>query len=82
MGVAFDAEVQLRAHGQVVGASVVRTGDEVRVRLAEPMRGIAPGQSLVVYDGTRVLGQATISAAGRAAQQDGDRAAVSGAAAG
>jgi len=25
------------------------------------MRGVAAGQSLVVYDGTRVLGQATIS---------------------
>ncbi|TRW44176.1 tRNA 2-thiouridine(34) synthase MnmA [Georgenia yuyongxinii] len=36
------------------------------VRLATPLRGIAPGQSLVAYAGTRVLGQATISEARRA----------------
>ncbi|HLS26011.1 MAG TPA: tRNA 2-thiouridine(34) synthase MnmA [Beutenbergiaceae bacterium] len=82
VGEAFDAEVQLRAHGQLVGASVVRTEGEVRVRLAEPMRGIAPGQSLVVYDGTRVLGQATISAAGRAAQQEAGHVPVASTAAG
>lgn len=69
VGEAFQAQVQLRAHGQLVEASVVRTDDDVHVTLTEPMRGIAPGQSLVVYDGTRVLGQATISAAGRQAQQ-------------
>ncbi|WP_434080424.1 tRNA 2-thiouridine(34) synthase MnmA [Sanguibacter sp. Z1732] len=69
VGQAFGAQVQLRAHGQLVAASVVRTDDDVRVTLAEPMRGIAPGQSLVVYGGTRVLGQATISAAGRAARE-------------
>ena len=33
------------------------------VRLNEPMRGVAPGQSMVVYQGTRVLGQATIDSA-------------------
>ncbi|MGC0249769.1 tRNA 2-thiouridine(34) synthase MnmA [Pseudactinotalea sp. Z1748] len=66
---AFEAQVQLRAHGQLVDASVVRTEDDVHVTLVEPMRGIAPGQSLVVYDGTRVLGQATISAAGRTARE-------------
>ncbi len=31
------------------------------VELDDPMRGVAAGQSLVVYDGTRVLGQATIA---------------------
>ena len=31
-----------------------------------PLRGVAPGQSLVVYRGTRVLGQATVSRAWRA----------------
>lgn len=30
-----------------------------------PLRGVAPGQSLVVYRGTRVLGQATVSRAWR-----------------
>ena len=30
------------------------------VRLRGPLRGVAPGQTLVIYQGTRVLGQATI----------------------
>jgi len=52
--------VQVRAHGEAVAGSVVRTGDELTVILDEGMRGVAAGQSLVVYQGTRVLGQATI----------------------
>lgn len=31
-----------------------------------PLRGVAPGQSVVVYRGTRVLGQATVARAWRA----------------
>ncbi|MFD1507477.1 tRNA 2-thiouridine(34) synthase MnmA [Georgenia yuyongxinii] len=40
-------------------------GGRLDVRLATPLRGIAPGQSVVAYAGTRVLGQATISGARR-----------------
>lgn len=36
-----------------------------------PLRGVAPGQSIVVYRGTRVLGQATVSRAWRAAASRG-----------
>jgi tRNA-specific 2-thiouridylase len=32
----------------------------LRVRLDEPARGIAPGQAVVLYEGTRVVGSATI----------------------
>ena len=52
---------QVRAHGEAVPGAVVREGDRVVVTLDAPMRGVAAGQSLVVYDGTRVLGQATIA---------------------
>ncbi|MCB2413977.1 tRNA 2-thiouridine(34) synthase MnmA [Demequina sp. TTPB684] len=52
---------QVRAHGEPVPGSVVRAGDRLTVSLDQPMRGVAAGQSLVVYDGTRVLGQATIA---------------------
>ena len=38
----------------------------VRVRLDHRVRGVAPGQSVVLYDGTRVVGSATISATARA----------------
>ncbi len=34
----------------------------VEVRLDERIRGVAPGQSVVLYDGTRVIGSATITA--------------------
>ena len=33
---------------------------------AEPVRGIAPGQAVVLYDGTRVVGSATIATTSRA----------------
>ena len=53
--------VQVRAHGEAVAGSVVRDGDTLTVTLEDGMRGVASGQSLVVYQGTRVLGQATIT---------------------
>jgi tRNA-specific 2-thiouridylase len=56
---------QLRAHGAEVPATVETAGDAPRVRLHSPQRGVAPGQTLVLYDGTRVVGSATISAAAR-----------------
>ncbi len=41
--------VQVRAHGEAVPALVVRDGERLLVRLDAPLRGLAPGQSLVVY---------------------------------
>ena len=43
-----------------------RAADAVRVVLDERLRGVAPGQSVVLYEGTRVVGSATISGTGRA----------------
>jgi tRNA-specific 2-thiouridylase len=60
---------QVRAHGEQVPATAVVVaapdGPEVAVRLHRAVRGVAPGQSVVLYDGTRVLGAATIAATGR-----------------
>ncbi len=56
--------VQLRAHGGELPAVVTVAGDDVVVELLEPAYGIAPGQAAVVYDGTRVVGSATIAATG------------------
>ncbi len=53
---------QVRAHGEEVAATARAEGEEVVVRLAERIRGVAPGQSVVLYDGTRVVGSATIVA--------------------
>lgn len=68
----FECMAQVRAHGDPVAARawVELTADddgallpELVVRLLEPMRGVAPGQTVVLYQGSRVLGQATIDAA-------------------
>ena len=37
-------------------------GDEIELALDAPVRAIAPGQSLVMYDGDRVLGGGFIEA--------------------
>jgi tRNA-specific 2-thiouridylase len=47
------------ASGTVDGAP----GPVLHLTLDEPLRGVAPGQTVVLYQGTRVLGQATIDAA-------------------
>ena len=61
--------VQVRAHGTPsVVTAVRRSAGGLEVDLAAPVRGVAAGQSLVLYRGTRVLAEATISGAGR---QDG-----------
>jgi tRNA-specific 2-thiouridylase len=53
--------VQLRAHGEEHRAVARLTGDELEVELVDPAEGVAPGQAVVVYDGTRVVGSATIA---------------------
>lgn len=56
----FDCEVQVRAHGETVPAQAAVLDGEMVIRLAEPLYGVAPGQTAVIYLGTRVLGQTTI----------------------
>ena len=70
------AVVQLRAHGEMVRCRF-RLADEgppgrpsptrLVVVPEQPVRAVAPGQSLVLYAGTRVLGQATLAHARSAA---------------
>ena len=42
------------------------SNESVTVSLSQPLRGVAPGQALALYDGTRVIGSATITRAWRA----------------
>ncbi|WP_281281670.1 tRNA 2-thiouridine(34) synthase MnmA [Blastococcus colisei] len=64
------AQVQLRAHATPVACEVRREPDGgLSVLLAEVQRGVAPGQSAVLYEpdaarGDRVLGQAAVTSAG------------------
>jgi tRNA-specific 2-thiouridylase len=74
-GEEFDCHAQVRAHGDPVPATarMVASQDDggseagghanLVVTLKEPLRGVAPGQTVVLYQGSRVLGQATIDAA-------------------
>ena len=52
----FEAEVRLRYRGDDVPAVVEPLGDRVRVELRTPQRGIAPGQSAVLYRGDELIG--------------------------
>jgi tRNA-specific 2-thiouridylase len=57
---AFDCEVQVRAHGNPEAASAQIVDGRLVVKFIVPISGVAPGQSAVVYVGSRVLGQVTI----------------------
>lgn len=61
---AFECLAQFRAHGTPVtaNADVDPATDAVTVQFAEPQEGVAPGQAIVLYDETRVIGSATIDA--------------------
>jgi tRNA-specific 2-thiouridylase len=62
---------QVRAHGGTVPASARCDGDDLVVDLAEPLRGVAPGQAVVLYDGDAVIGSATIATTVRATAPTG-----------
>jgi tRNA-specific 2-thiouridylase len=59
-----DCAVQVRAHGGVVDAVAELVGSRLQARLREPLRGVAPGQTMVLYrpdaDGDEVIASATI----------------------
>ncbi len=61
-------EVQVRHRGAHVPATILRAdADGIDVALGERVHGVAPGQSLVLYDGDVVLGGGIITRAGRGA---------------
>jgi tRNA-specific 2-thiouridylase len=68
-GEEFDCYAQVRAHGDPVPATARMEpsgpdgAGQLVVTLTNPLRGVAPGQTVVLYQGSRVLGQATIDAA-------------------
>ncbi|HEU4466261.1 MAG TPA: tRNA methyl transferase PRC-barrel domain-containing protein, partial [Agromyces sp.] len=64
-GEPFACEVQIRAHADPVPAVAKVVTDaagsaELVITPEQPLGGVAPGQTAVVYVGTRVLGQCTI----------------------
>jgi len=67
-GEAFACSVQLRAHGSPVPAEARydESAGTVNLTFSDTVRGIAPGQTAVLYDDTRVIGSATITVTRRA----------------
>jgi tRNA-specific 2-thiouridylase len=60
----WEGSVQVRAHAPEVAATIITTDDTERVlvQLHSPIIGVAPGQTAVCYDGSRVVGSAMITA--------------------
>ena len=61
--------VQVRHRASAVPATLIRDdGDEIELALDAPVAAITPGQSLVLYDGERVLGGGIIERAATGAR--------------
>jgi len=58
---------QVRAHGEAVRCTCELVDGVLHVQLTVPLRGVAPGQAVVLYDGDRVVGSATIERTSRGA---------------
>lgn len=56
----FEADVRLRYRGEDVPAVIDPSGEELTIEFRTPQRGVAPGQSAVVYRGDELLGGARI----------------------
>ncbi len=56
----FEAEVRIRYNGEDIPAVVDMIDDQLRVEFRTPQRGVAPGQSVVVYRGDELIGGARI----------------------
>jgi tRNA-specific 2-thiouridylase len=55
--------VQVRAHAkEEYGTLFTLPNDQAKVVLERPLRGVAPGQALVVYTGERVVGAGILEA--------------------
>ena len=57
-----ECQVQLRAHGAVYPCVAQLGNENLTITLTEPARGVAAGQTAVLYDADMVLGSATITA--------------------
>lgn len=63
-GVGATVSIRIRHRAPLACGEIVRLdADEIEIALNEPVAAIAPGQSLVIYDGERVLGGGFIESA-------------------
>jgi tRNA-specific 2-thiouridylase len=63
----LECEVQVRAHGGLATAVAELRDGVLMADLRSPLRGVAPGQTMVLYapdpEGDEVIGSATIATA-------------------
>jgi len=52
----FEGDVRIRYRGDDVPSAIRADGERIRVEFHRPQRGVAPGQSVVVYRGEELLG--------------------------
>jgi tRNA-specific 2-thiouridylase len=57
----IECTAQIRAHGEAVDCVASFDGQRLHVELRAPIRGVAAGQAVVLYDGDAVIGSATIT---------------------
>jgi len=57
----YEGFAQVRAHGEPLPCTYSHQGSEITVDLVKPLFGLAAGQGIVIYDGDRVVGSATVS---------------------
>lgn len=70
--IAARVAVQVRHRAAAAAAEIVRLdADSIELALDEPVAAITPGQSLVIYDGDRVLGGGIIERAAREGRRRG-----------
>jgi tRNA-specific 2-thiouridylase len=60
----FEAHVKVRYKSPPAPATVRVTADGLEIEFEQALRAVTPGQAAVLYDGDRVIGGATIAAAG------------------
>jgi tRNA-specific 2-thiouridylase len=64
--VGSEVDVQIRHRARPARGTIVRIGDaEVEIALDDAVSAITPGQSLVLYEGSKVLGGGVIERARR-----------------
>jgi len=56
----FDCTAQVRAHSNALKAKAFHKDGNLTVEFLEPLNGLAPGQTIALYDNTRVIGSGTV----------------------
>ncbi len=56
----FDCKAQVRAHSARLAAKTFHNDGNLTVEFIEPLQALAPGQTIALYDGERVIGSGTV----------------------